>query len=158
MKLIKRILLGLLILLVVAQFIRPDYSNPPVDSSQDFIQVHNPPSEIASMIKSACYDCHSHETVYPWYSQVAPVSWWTVHHVEEGREHLNFSVWTTYNAKKKAHKMEECHEEMEKGAMPLQGYDLMHADAKLSASQKEALVNYFKEMEARERSQTGRVR
>ena len=155
MKLIKRILLGLLVLLVIAQFIRPDYENPPVDASQDFIQVSSPPSEIAATLKAACYDCHSHETVYPWYAQVSPVSWWIQHHVEEGREHLNFSIWETYNAKKKAHKMEECYEEVEEGEMPLQGYDLMHGDAKLSPAQKTALVDYFKEMEAREGSQAG---
>ena len=150
MKLIKRILLGLLILLVIAQFIRPDQTNPPVEEAQDFIFVNNPPSEIATTLKAACYDCHSHETKYPWYSQVSPISWWIDHHIEEGREHLNFSIWTTYSPKRKAHKMEECYEEVEDGDMPLIGYDLMHAEAKLSDDQKKALVDYFKEMEGRE--------
>ena len=97
------------------------------------------------MLRSACYDCHSHETSYPWYSNLAPVSWWLKNHVNEGREHLNFSVWADYNAKKADHKLEECFEEVAKEGMPLKSYPLTHPEARLSEEQRAKLVTWFKQ-------------
>ena len=90
---IKKIGLFLLAALVVMQFFRIDKSAPEVVQGDDFIALMQPSEEVEALLKSACYDCHSNQTVYPWYANVAPVSWWLQHHVDEGREHLNFSVW-----------------------------------------------------------------
>lgn len=150
-KLIKRILLGLAVALVVIQFFRIDKTNPPVEATQDFLNIAAPSAEIATLIKDACYDCHSHETKYPWYSNVAPISWMVAHHIEEGREHLNFSKWGTFSAKKRAHKIEECYEEVEKGEMPMYAYVLLHSEAKMTDEQKSALIAWFKEREALEK-------
>jgi hypothetical protein len=98
-------------------------------------------------MKTTCYDCHSEETKTPWYAQVAPFSWWINDHINEGKEHLNFSAFGTYSAKKAAHKMEECYEELEKGEMPLTSYTITHADARLSDEQKATLINWFKSVE-----------
>jgi hypothetical protein len=144
---VKKVLIGLLIILVAIQFVRIDKTNPPVEESQEFMTLTAPPAEIASLMKVACYDCHSHETKYPWYTNVAPVSWWVKDHIDEGREHLNFSVWGTYSAKKAAHKLEECYEEVEERHMPLESYPLMHPEAKLSDEQVDLLVSWFKEKE-----------
>ena len=105
----------------------------------------------ARIIKDACYDCHSHETKYPWYASVAPVSWWIGHYIEEARGHLNFSTWAAYDAEKKAHKAEECAEEVEKGLMPLKPYAKMHSEARLSDEQRERLISWFKSVEEREK-------
>lgn len=144
---IKKILIGLLIVLVVIQFFRIDKTNPPVDESQEFMTLMSPPAEIATLMKTSCYDCHSHETKYPWYSNVAPVSWWLKKHINEGREHLNFSIWGTYEQDRQAHKLEEAYEEVEERHMPLPSYLWIHSEAKLSDEQVEVLVAFFKEKE-----------
>jgi hypothetical protein len=131
-------------ILVVLQFFQIDREDPQVDPSKDFLKLAQPPAEISQMIQSACYDCHSHETHYPWYTYINPVGWLVKNHIHEGREHLNFSLWTDYSADKRAHKLEECYEEIEKGEMPLKPYALVHAAANLSKEKKEKLINWFK--------------
>lgn len=143
---LKKILLGLVAVLVIIQFFRIDKTNPPVDASQDFMTLTSPPAEIAQIMKDACYDCHSHETAYPWYTNVAPVSWWVKNHINEGREHLNFSIWGTYTEKKADHKLEECYEEVEEGKMPMDSYTWAHAEARLTDTQREQLVSWFKSL------------
>ena len=129
--------------LVLMQFVRPDHSVPAVDPSADFLQVVNPPAEMANLIRAACYDCHSYETKHPWYSSVAPVSFLVNNHVVEGREHLNFSTWGTYSLKKQAHKMEESAEEVEEGHMPESSYTWMHSEARLDDIQRQAMAQWF---------------
>ena len=114
----------------------------------DFIAQSNPPAEVESILRNACYDCHSFETTYPWYSNIAPVSWWVADHIEHGREHLNFSVWRRYELKRKKHKIEECWEEVEKGEMPLEDYLYTHDDAVLSDEEKSLLIEWFKSLYA----------
>ena len=145
--LVKKMLIGALIALVAIQFIRIDKNNPPVEESQEFMTLMSPTTEVAALLKTACYDCHSHETKYPWYSNVAPVSWWIKKHIDEARGHLNFSVWGTYSAKKAAHKLEEGYEEVEGGHMPLPSYLWIHSEAKLNDEEVALLVNWFKEKE-----------
>lgn len=142
----KRILLGLVILFLGMQLFRIDMENPTVNYEQDFISMMDPPAEVETILRTSCYDCHSNETNYPWYSNVAPVSWWVEHHIEEGREELNFSEWGTYDAERKEHKLEECAEEVEEGEMPLQPYTITHGNAKLSEEQRELLEEWFNSM------------
>lgn len=139
----KKILLVLLAAFIVMQFFRIDTTNPTFEAKNDFIAMTNPPEEVTQILRAACYDCHSHETKYPWYSQVAPISWWVKHHIDEGKEHLNFSEWGTYSEKKADHKLEECAEEVEEGEMPLESYTWVHGEAKLSSDQKETLEEFF---------------
>lgn len=139
----KKILLGLFVIFLILQFFRIDKTAPQIDLKKDFIEITNPSDEVKTLLKSTCYDCHSNETSYPWYSQIAPVSWWLKHHVDEGREELNFSEWGTYKTKKADHKLEECAEEVEEGKMPLDSYTWTHGDAVLSEKQKELLEDFF---------------
>ena len=127
---IKRSLLVLTVGLLIIQFFQIDKTQPPSDPNNDFIHLLSPPSEIATLLQSSCYDCHSYKTKYPWYTSVAPLSWWIDHHIQEGREHLNFSEWGTYTDKRKKHKLEECWEEMGEGIMPLNSYLWVHKEAK----------------------------
>ncbi len=139
----KRILLGIVIVFLGMQLFRIDMKNPSVNYQDDFITMMNPPAEVETILRTSCYDCHSNETSYPWYSNVAPVSWWVEHHIEEGREELNFSEWGTYDAERKDHKLEECAEEVEEGEMPLQPYTITHDEAKLTGAQKELMEEWF---------------
>lgn len=144
----KKIGIGLLIVLVGIQFVMIDKENPEVDESKDFITITAPPAEAEHILRVACYDCHSNETAYPWYSNIAPVSWWLKSHIDEGREHLNFSVWGEYETKRATHKLDECVEMVEEGKMPLDSYTWTHGDADLSDADRELLVEWFKkEME-----------
>jgi hypothetical protein len=143
MKTSKKIGLGLLGLFLVIQFFQPDRSVPEVQPGNDLIEIYEPSEEIASLLTTACYDCHSYSTHYPWYAYIAPVSWIVSHDIDEGREHLNFSRWGSYDIKKQLHKLEECEEEVEEREMPLEAYTFMHAEAKLTHEQREALELWF---------------
>ncbi len=142
-KIQNRVLLGGALLLLVLQFFQIDKTNPPYNPAQDFIALEKPPAEVAAMLEEACYDCHSHRTEYPWYTNVAPVSWWIAHHIDEGREHLNFSTWGVYEIGKKEHKLEECAEEVREGEMPLKSFTWTHSEARLTPEQVDLLVLYF---------------
>lgn len=116
----------LLIALVVIQFVPVERTNPPVES-----EVPASP-EARAVLRRACYDCHSNETVWPWYSQVAPMSWLVADDVREGREELNFSTWNRRSPKAQAKALHESWEEVEEGEMPLWFYLPLHPEARLS--------------------------
>lgn len=140
----KKIALGFIALLVIIQFFRIDKTNPAIVQENDFISVTTPPENIKQLLKTSCYDCHSNESTYPWYTNIAPVSWWVKQHINEAREELNFSEWGTFTEKRKKHKLEEVYEEVEEGEMPLKSYLIVHSDAKLTTEQKNELVAWFK--------------
>jgi hypothetical protein len=144
---LKNILLVVAILCIVAQFIRIDTQNPPIEADKDFIVATKAPEEVAMILKAACYDCHSNTTLYPWYSQVAPVSWWVKDHVNEARHELNFSEWFSFTEKRKAKKLEEAIEEVEEGEMPLSSYTWIHSSAKLNAIQRKKLADFFRTLQ-----------
>ncbi|MGB0390561.1 MAG: heme-binding domain-containing protein, partial [Salibacteraceae bacterium] len=126
------------------QFISVDVPVKEMDKNADFILATNAPNDVASILKTSCYDCHSNETNYPWYSNIAPVSWWVKDHIKEGREELNFSAWGTFTEKRKAKKLHEIEEEVEEGEMPLSSYTITHSNASLSKEQKEVLITWVK--------------
>lgn len=140
---VKKIIYILIVLLILMQLFRIDKTNDVVNSSNDFITINNPPKEIAQLLKSSCYDCHSNLTKYPWYSNVAPISWWIKDHINEGREELNFSEWSTFSEKRKKHKLEECVEMIEEGEMPLKSYTLIHRNANLNSEDASLLIEWF---------------
>lgn len=131
-------------ILLVLQFFRIDKTNPAADPAQDYIANTAPPEAVSTAIKAACYDCHSHSTTYPWYTNIQPVAWWIKDHIEEGRQHLNFSVWTTYPPKKAAHKLEECFEVIESKEMPMKSYTWVHGSARLSPEERSAMASWFR--------------
>ena len=142
-KYLKYTLLTLLGIFIIMQFFTIDKSHPEIVKSDDLIAIAKPPKDLEKLLRNACYDCHSYETEYPWYSYVAPVSWFLEHHIEEGREHLNFSIWGTYELKRKNHKLHECEEETEEKKMPLDSYTWTHGDADLSEADREKLAEWF---------------
>jgi len=137
-KWLKRIAVVLAVMFVVAQFVRPDMTNPPVDPQLEY----RAPAHIQPILDRSCNDCHSNRTRWPWYSQISPVSWWLKDHIDEGRHELSFSEFGSYAPKKAAHKMEEVCEMVEKGAMPLREYLWGHPSARLSDADKQALCEW----------------
>lgn len=138
----KKIFRALLGLLLLAQLIRPDLKNPAIDPAADLAQALNPPADVLRSLKNACYDCHSNQTTYPWYSQIAPVSWWVSQHVQEGREHLNFSEIGKLSPGDRAEALQEAAESLQEGEMPLSSYTWlgMHPKANLTTAQRDALL------------------
>ncbi|MCH7513838.1 MAG: heme-binding domain-containing protein [Bacteroidetes bacterium] len=143
MKLKYKILTGVVVVFAVMQLFRIDKNNPEADPSINFISVLNPPQEISRIMKSSCYDCHSFETRYPWYSNIAPISWWLKGHVNHARDELNFSVWGNYSIDRKDHKLEEMVEKLNEGSMPLPSYLILHQHAKLDDQQLDKFVNWI---------------
>ena len=143
-KFIKIALLLLAIGIVVLQFFRPSFTNPPIVAGQAIEDSMAVPVEVQMVVARSCNDCHSNKTVYPWYSHIFPFSWFLAGHINEGRHELNFSEWTSYSAKKKAHKLEEICEMVEGAAMPLPSYLWIHRDAVLSEDEKRLLCEWSK--------------
>ena len=123
-------------LFVVIQFIPVNRDNP------EIIGEIEAPADVMSILQRSCYDCHSNETIWPWYSYVAPASWLVARDVHEGREELNFSEWTSYSEKQKRHKRKECGEEVEEGEMPLWFYTPLHPEAELLPEDVETLLRW----------------
>lgn len=144
MKLLKNILLALLLIFVVMQFFRPEKNSTQGDHTLDFITETDPPGEVKTILEQSCYDCHSNNTVYPWYNNVAPISYWLADHIKDGKKHLNLSEWNSYDAKKKDHKLEEVEEMVSEGEMPLNEYTWTHEEARLTVSQRNAIVEWAK--------------
>lgn len=139
----RKILLGLALVFIVIQFIPVELNQGELTSKDDFIEVESPPTEIAHLLKTSCYDCHSNFTKYPWYDRVAPVSWWVKYHVDEAKDELNFSEWATFTEKRKNHKLKEIIEELEEDEMPLKSYLIMHGDTKVTLEQFEQLKSFI---------------
>jgi hypothetical protein len=136
----KKILYGLLALLVIIQFLRPT-RNQAAELSPNDISRHYPvPDTIAAILKRSCNDCHSNYTAYPWYANIQPMGWWLQNHVNEGKAELNFSEFAAYAPKRQAHKLEEVTEQVKNDEMPLNSYLWIHSNSRLSATDKEFLI------------------
>jgi hypothetical protein len=129
MKLLFKSLIIICLIIVIIQFVPVNRTNPSVDSEV-------PATDgVRSILRRACYDCHSNETVWPWYSKVAPVSWLVASDVQEGREKLNISIWNSYNGKKQTEILKEIRNEVEEGEMPPITYRMIHNDARITAEE-----------------------
>ena len=128
-----------IILLIGIQLIPVDRKNPPVTKEIAANEVAR------KVLKRACYDCHSNETLWPWYSYVAPVSWLIARHVDHGRDRLNFSEWDKYSLRDKKHILKDIPEEIEEGEMPMDNYLPLHPEAELSEEDIEALEKWVVE-------------
>jgi len=136
---VKKILIIIIVLFALIQLIRPDRTNPPVDEN---IALHAP-DKVAVILKRSCYDCHSNETVWPWYSNISPLSWSIAGHVKDGRKALNFSEWAKIDPKIKTKRLKRAVKTTANGMMPLSSYLWIHKDAKLSKEDKEVLKTWF---------------
>ena len=140
---LKKITLAIMSVLVLLQFIPVDRPYEDLNESNDFLVISRASEDIKNMVRHSCYDCHSNQTQYPWYAYLAPISFLISHDVKEGKEHLNFSEWGSYSQGKRAHKLEECTEEIEEGEMPLKIYLPLHPEANFSNEERKKLIDFF---------------
>jgi hypothetical protein len=139
-KIFKRILIALLIIFIAIQFIRPAKNRSEGISANDISTKYPVPDSVQAILKVACYDCHSNNTRYPWYSEIQPVAWWLNNHIKDGKRGLNFSEFTSYRIKKQFHRLDDINKQVKKNEMPLSSYTLIHTDAKLTEGQKLAIA------------------
>lgn len=139
----KKIIILIAVMVVLIQFKQIDRTMPEFDSKQDYIKLTNAPAQISNLLKTSCYNCHSNEVDYPWYSYIAPVSWFLDNHIQDARKHINFSEWGTYPKKNINHKLANVIDEIKDDEMPLRSYTLFHSIAKLSEEDKATLIEWF---------------
>lgn len=130
-------------LLVGIQFIRPDKNISEQPTENDITHAMKLPLEVKEILQISCYDCHSNTTNYPWYYQVAPVSWMIANHINEAKEHLNFSEWSLYNNNQKEHILEDIEDVLTENKMPLKSYLLMHNDGKITDQERQYILEWI---------------
>ncbi len=133
-------------LLLLLQFYPRKKNNINGPESQHLSSLHVLPPAVEGMLRSSCYDCHSNNTIYPWYYNIQPLAWWLDDHVKEGKRELNFSEFAGYNLAKQYHKLEEVEELVTEGEMPLKSYTITHGDARLNGQQKLVITNWAKKV------------
>ena len=139
---LKRLLLALGASLILAQLVRPSRNNPPIDPNLEIQASTAVDSAMTAILERSCNDCHSSRTVWPWYSQLAPVSWFLVYDVREGRGDLNLSEWGAYDAQRRNKLLTEICKEVTEGEMPGLPYSVLHPNAKLSAEDVRAICQW----------------
>lgn len=139
---IKKILVALLLVLVLIQFIHPQKNRGTPVPANSIAAVYPVPDDVKKILAASCNDCHSANTIYPWYSKIQPVDWWLSHHVNEGKDELNFDEFATYSPRRQYHKLEELIKEVKEDGMPLDSYTWIHKNAILNADQKQAIVSW----------------
>jgi len=130
-----------LVATALLQLTNPARTNPPV--AQDFLATTTPPAEVAALFRVACYDCHSHETRWPWYSHIAPVSWGVVGDVNQARAHMDLSLWPGNNADAVIRKLQAMSGEIQSRRMPLPRYTLIHREARLTETQRKEMTEWL---------------
>ena len=143
-KALKYLAVGFLLVLILIQFIPVDLPENNSDHSKDMVRTENAPDEVKIILSKACYDCHSNQTVYPWYTKVAPASWLVAKDTREGRDELNFSEWAELSKRKKIKILNELAEEVEDKKMPLKIYTVIHRDAILTDEEISTLISWTK--------------
>ena len=145
---IRKILLFLLVVLVIIQFFHPAKNISAGDQPNALTKAYPIPESVDTILRKACYDCHSNNTVYPWYSRVQPSAWFLANHIKNGKRHFNFDEFMTYPKDRQDHKLEEFEEMIEHDEMPLSTYKWMHTDARLTEQEKNVLLTWVKQLRA----------
>ncbi len=136
---IKKILLVLLVIFIVIQFIHPKKNINEGQQANNIEVKYAVPADVKNVLQKACYDCHSNNTTYPWYNNIQPVAWFLAKHVKDGKKELNFDEFVNTPLRRQYHKLEEVEEQVKEGEMPLKSYTIIHKDAVLTDTEKNAL-------------------
>ena len=139
---LKKVLFVLLGLFIVIQFHRPPLNSTNAAQINDIRQIYPVPAPVQVILDKACNDCHTNNTQYPWYSLIQPVRFWLNRHVKEGKQELNFNDFKTFDPRHQYRKMEEIIREVDKDLMPLYSYTLVHANARLTATEKQQIIDW----------------
>lgn len=142
----KRKIIGraVLLLVVAIQFIRPESNDSEQVAGAAFVQQYAVPDSLHSILQSACYDCHSNHSRYPWYSNIQPLAWVLAGHIKRGKSELNFSEFAGYSMRKQVSKLKGVADQVEDNEMPLPSYRWMHKPARLSTHEKQTIINWMR--------------
>lgn len=138
----KRILLLLLVVLIIIQFIHPARNISKTEQPNNIAKAYTVPDSVKTILDKACMDCHSNNTRYPWYFKTQPVDWWLTHHINEGKEELNFDEFTNKPIRYQYNKLEESEKQVKEDEMPIGSYTWIHKDAALSEQEKTTFINW----------------
>ena len=142
MKLFKKILLGIFIALVIIQFIRPAHNTSVQVLPTDIANIYAVPGSVQHVLTTACYDCHSNNTMYPWYADIQPMAWFMAYHVKNGKQDLNFSEFGSYSERKQQHKFKSIASQVKDDEMPVSSYKLMHKNARLTKEEQALIIEW----------------
>lgn len=133
--------------LVVIQFFPVTLNESDTIPQSDFMLVNKVPATIKNQLQVSCYDCHSNNTDYPWYSKIQPAAWYLEDHIKEGRDELNFNEWDTYSSRRKNSKLRSIIKQIESGEMPLDSYTLIHGGARLDSTAVKEIIGYMESLQ-----------
>jgi hypothetical protein len=137
-----KILLGIGLVLIAIQFIRPAHNINSQVSATDISKTVKTSDSVRAVLKKACYDCHSNNTYYPWYSNIQPVGWLLANHISQGKRQLNFSEFGSYSQRRQSSKLDDIANELQNDGMPLSSYKLLHKEARLTANEKILVIKW----------------
>jgi hypothetical protein len=143
MKIFKKIAILLIIVLIGIQFVPTTYNISDEVFETDFTKIYDAPQNIKNLLKTSCYDCHSNNTNYPWYSKVQPGAWFMENHINEGKEELNFNTYGEYSRRRKKSKLKSIISQIKDDEMPITSYILIHRDAKISKEDKTIITKWL---------------
>ena len=147
-KIIKKILFIGLIIFLLMQLYQPARNiSFEQNITADFTKVYNVPKNVEVIFRTSCYDCHSNNTYYPWYSYIQPTRFFMESHINEGKENLNFNEWGNYSGRKQKNKLDRIAKQIKSNEMPLASYTLIHKNATLSATQKKEVLDWINKIE-----------
>lgn len=145
---IKKIFFIVLIIFLLMQFYQPARNEDiEQDLTANFTKVYNVPKNVEAILRTSCYDCHSNNTNYPWYSNIQPARFLMESHIKKGKENLNFNEWGNYSSRKKRNKLDRIVKQIKSNEMPLASYTLMHKNVTLSATQKKEVLHWVNKIE-----------
>ena len=139
---LKRTAIVLSVCLIIIQFFRQEKNSNATVTDKDITKTSAAPPNVQAILARSCYDCHSNNTVYPWYANFQPVAWWLADHINEGKRELNFSTFTTRKIAVQNHKLDEIIKNVKEGEMPLNSYTWIHSDARLTDEQRGIITNW----------------
>ena len=142
MNLIKKIGLSLVIVFIIIQFIQPGRNKSEQVPGTDITKLYNVPGDVRHILVNACYDCHSNNTRYPWYTYIQPVGWMLAKHIRDGNADLNFSEFGKYTKRRQMSKLMGIANSIKDGSMPLSSYTLIHKDARLTTEEKKSVITW----------------
>lgn len=139
----EKIILALVLIFVAIQFIQPAHNRSGQVLPADFLTLYKPPENVTAILQNACYDCHSNNTIYPWYSKIQPMAWMMGKHISEGKEELNFSDFGSYTSRRQISKLKSIANQVKDEEMPLTSYKWMHKKANLSKEEKALIIDWM---------------
>jgi Haem-binding domain len=141
-KALKIIAILVVLAFIAIQFIRPDFTNPPINQAETLEATTQIPDNVQAILNRSCKDCHSNETKFPWYSKIQPSAWFMMGHINEGRQEINFSNWKNLEPRRQRRKLTQICEQVQSKEMPLPSYLWIHWDAKMSAEDIKTLCDW----------------